>query len=276
MADTSAPGPGDEPDNVVRPITWQRPTADGALPPRLRDREPADPNDTRPHIPSADEVADLHPATDLFVAFLDVVSEYALGKPLRPRFKVSANGLLRGEVDLVKVELPAFSIAGLVLDRFIIRAERVRIVPGLPPKLVAEPVGLRAVVSQDNVDRWTKDLRLPVRLRLTEEGVVTTTGLGGFRFTEVVTMPDIAGGFLRLQPTRVSLLGLPTTMSRFFRGYLPLPPLPRNAVVEAVHPSDGELTVTFRIDRFEQALTPDVTRRLAQLVDLPIPLPRRG
>ena len=31
------------------------------------------------------------------------------------------------------------------------------------------------MVSQDNVDRWTRDLRLPLRLRLTEEGVVTTT-----------------------------------------------------------------------------------------------------
>lgn len=257
---------------MVRPVAWQRPTADGALPP---EPEPTPDEDPR-RIPTPQEVADLNPATDLFVAFLDVVSEYALGKPLRPRFKVSPRGLVRGEIDMIKIELPAFSIAGLVLDRFIIRAERVRIVPGFPPKLVAEPVGLRVVVSQGNVDRWTKDLHLPVRLRLTPDGVVTTTGVRGFRFTEVVTMPDIAGGFLRLHPTRVSLLGVPTTLTRFFRGYLPLPPLPRDAVVESVEPSDGELTITFRIDRFEQALTPDVTRRLATLVDLPIKLPSVG
>lgn len=231
--------------------------------------------DSGPRIPTPAEVADLRPATDLFVAFLDVVSEYALGKPLRPRFRVSPSGLLRGEVDMVKVELPAFSIAGLVLDRFVIRAEKVRIAPGLPPKLVAGPIGLRAVVTQDNIDRWTKDLHLPVRLRLTPDGVVTATGLRGVRFTEVVTMPDIAGGFLRLQPTRVSLLGVPTTLSRFFRGYLPLPPLPRSAVLESVEPTDGELTMTFGIESFEQSLTPDVTRRLAKLVDLPLPFPGR-
>lgn len=224
-----------------------------------------------PRLPTPDEVADLHPTTDLFVAFLDIVSEYALGKPLRPRFRVSPSGLLRGEVDMVKLELPAFSMAGLILDRLVIRAEKVRVAPGLPPKLVAATVSLRAVVTQDNVDRWTKDLGLPVRLRLTPDGVVTATGLRGIRFTEVVTMPDIAGGFLRLQPTRVSLLGVPTTLSRFFRGYLPLPPLPRSAVLESVDPGDGELTMTFVINDFQQSLTPDVTRRIAALIDLPLP-----
>ena len=40
----------------------------------------------------------------------------------------------------------------------------VRVVPGLPPRLQAGPVGLRAYVSQDNVDRWTRTARLPMRL----------------------------------------------------------------------------------------------------------------
>ena len=171
----------------------------------------------------------------------------------------------------MKVELPAYAVAGLVMDRFIVRAERVRIAPGIPPKLMAGPVGLRAVVSQDNVDRWTRDLRLPFRLRLTDEGVVTTTGIGGIRMTEVLTDLDIVGGFVRLRPLKVSLLGVPTPMVRFLRGYLPLPPLPRNAVLEAVDPSEGELTVTFRIDEFEQSLTPDVASRLRRLLLLPLP-----
>lgn len=222
-------------------------------------------------MPDANELGDFHPAQDLFVAFLDTVSESTLGRPLRPRLKVTAAGLLRGEIDLVKVELPAYAVAGLVIDRFIVRAEHVRIAPGIPPKLVAGPVGLRAVVSQDNVDRWTRDLRLPFRLRLTEEGVVTTTGFGGIRMTEILTDLDIVGGFLRLRPLKASLLGVPTPMVRFLRGYLPLPPLPRNAVLEAVDPSDGELMVTFRIDQFEQSLTPDVASRLRRLLRLPLP-----
>jgi hypothetical protein len=205
------------------------------------------------------------------MALLDVMSEAAIGRPLRPQLKMSPAGLLRGEIDLVKIELPAYAVAGLVVDRFVVRAERVRVQPGLPPVLVAGPVGFKAVVSQDNVDRWTKDLRLPLRLTLTEEGVVTTTGLGGIRMGEVVTMPTVVGGFVQLQPTKASLLGMPTTLVRFLRGYLPLPPLPRSARLDDVEASDGELALSFRIEHFEQPLTPDVTERIRQLLNLPLP-----
>jgi hypothetical protein len=231
----------------------------------------ADPSEDRPRIPTPEEAATYRPAHDLFVALLDVVSEAALGRPLRPQLKLSPAGLLRGEIDLVKIELPAYAVAGLVVDRFVVRAEHVRVQPGLPPVLVAGPVGFKAVVSQGNVDRWTKDLRLPLRLKLTEEGVVTTTGLGGIRMGEVVTMPTVVGGFLQLQPTKASLLGVPTTLVRFLRGYLPLPPLPRSARLDEVEASDGELALSFRIERFEQPLTPDVSERIRQLLNLPLP-----
>lgn len=236
------------------------------------DDDPPDPfGEDEPRIPTPEEAADLRPGQDLFVAFLDTVSEATLGRPLRPRLKLTPRGLLRGEVDVVKVELPAYAVAGLVVDRFVVRAERVRVVPGLPPTLVAGPVGLRAVVSQDNVDRWTRDLHLPLRLHLTEEGVVTTTGIRGIRVSEILTVPDISGGLLRLRPTRASLLGVPAPLVRFLRGYLPLPPLPRHAVLEAVDPAPGELTLTFRIDDFRQRLTPDVAGRLRSLLSIPLP-----
>lgn len=225
----------------------------------------------RPRIPTPEEAATYRPAQDLFLALIDIVSEATLGRPLRPDVRMSPSGLLRGEVDLVKVELPAYAVAGLIIDRFIVRAERVRVQPGLPPVLVAGPVGLEAVVSQANVDRWTRDLRLPLRLRLTEEGVVTSAGLAGIRMTEVVTAPTVVGGFVQLTPTRASLLGVPTTLVRFLRGYLPLPPLPRSARLDRVEPADGELTMAFRIDRFEQPLTPDVTNGLRRLLNLPLP-----
>ncbi len=234
--------------------------------------DPADDSDAgRPRIPTPEEAAAYRPAQDLFVAFLDTVSEATLGRPLRPRMKVSVAGLLRGEVDLLKLELPAYAVAGLIVDRFIVRAEHLRVAPGIPPTLLAGPVGLRAVVSQDNVDQWTRQLRLPVRLQLTEEGVVTTAGFGGIRMTEILTTPDISGGFLRLRPKRASLLGVPTPLVRFLRGYLPLPPLPRDAVLESVIPGDGEITLSFRIEEFRQSLTPDVRKRLRQLLDLPLP-----
>lgn len=229
--------------------------------------DPAD----RPRIPTPEEAALYHPAQDLLVALLDVLSEAALGRPLRPKLKVTPAGLLRGEIDLVKIELPAYAVAGLVIDRFVLRAEHLRVQPGFPPVLTAGPVGFKAVVSQGNVDRWTRDLHLPLRLRLTADGVVTTTGLGGIRMGEVVTTPTVVGGFLQLQPTRASLLGMPTTLVRFLRGYLPLPPLPRSARLDRVEASDGELALSFRIDRFEQALTPDVSERIRQLLSLPLP-----
>lgn len=230
-----------------------------------------DPEPDPPRIPTPEEAADYHPAQDLFIAFLDTVSEATLGRPLRPRLKITPAGMLRGEIDLVKVELPAYAVAGLVIDRFIVRAEHVRIEPGLPPVLTAGPVGLRAIVSQANIDRWTKDRGLPIRMRLTEDGVLTTTGIRGIKVSEVLTVPDISSGFLRLRPQRVSLLGVPAPMVRFLRGYLPLPPLPRHAVLESVEPADGELTLTLRIDEFRQPLTPQVTKRLRQLLRLPLP-----
>lgn len=230
-----------------------------------------DRTDDRPRIPTPEEAATYRPAHDLFVALLDVVSEAALGRPLRPQLKITPAGLLRGEIDLVKVELPAYAVAGLVVDRFVVRVEHVRVQPGLPPVLVAGPVGFKAVVSQENVDRWTRDLRLPFRLKLTEKGVVTTAGLGGIRMGEVVTMPRVVGGFVQLQPTKASLLGMPTTLVRFLRGYLPLPPLPRSARLEGVDATDGELALSFRIERFEQPLTPEVSDRVRRLLNLPLP-----
>lgn len=171
----------------------------------------------------------------------------------------------------MKVDLPTRRVGGLVVDRLEVEAERLRVQPGLSPMLVAEPLRLRAVVSQAAVDRWTRELRLPARLRLTEQGVVTTTGVAGVRLSEVVTEPAVVGGLLQLRPTSASLLGVPTPLVRFLRVYLPLPPLPRSARIDDVSPRDGELAVTVRIDRVEQALTPDITGRLRDLFDLPLP-----
>jgi hypothetical protein len=169
------------------------------------------------------------------------------------------------------VEVPAVLAAGLVLDRLVVRAEHVRVVPGLPPRLQAHPVGLRAYVSQGNVDRWTRTARLPIRLALTEEGVLLTTGVRGFRMSETLADLEVAGRFLRLAPKRMTIVGLPAPLARFFRGYLPLPPLPKGARITEVHPGDGELAVTFQLERLDEPLTPDILRRLRAFTRLPIP-----
>jgi hypothetical protein len=211
------------------------------------------------------------PLAASLLALIDATSSRVLDHPIRPRIKATPGGMLRGELDVVKVEVPAVLAAGLVLDRLVIRAEHVRLVPGLPPRLQAKPVGVRAYVSQANVDRWTRTSRLPMRVTLTEEGVVLTTGLGGIRMGEVLADLEVAGPFLRLAPKRLTIGGVPTPMVRFLRGYLPLPPLPRGARITDVRPGDGELAVTFQIDELDEPITPDIAKRLRALTRLPIP-----
>ena len=206
-----------------------------------------------------------------FLALVDDAASRIVDHPIRPRVKITAQGLLRGELDVVKVEVPAVLAAGLVLDRVVVRAQRVRVVPGLPPRLRAGPIGLRAYVSQDNVDRWTRTARLPIHLQLTPDGVQITAGLAGIRVTETLADLEVAGRFLRLSPKRVTIAGVPAPMARFFRGYLPLPPLPRGARITEVRPGDGELEVTFQLDEIDEALTPDIAQRLRSLTRLPIP-----
>ena len=126
-------------------------------------------------------------------------------------------------------------------------------------------------MSQANVDRWTKTSRLPIRVTLTEDGVVMAAGLRGIRMGEVLADLEVAGPFLRLVPKRASVGGMPAPLVRFFRGYLPLPPLPRGARLVDVRPGDGELAVTFQIDELDEPITPDIARRLRQLTRLPIP-----
>jgi hypothetical protein len=224
-----------------------------------------------PELLSPPPPADDPPLVASLLALVDDAASRVLDHPIRPRVKASPAGLLRGELDVVKVEVPAVLAAGLVLDRIVVRAEHVRIVPGLPPRLQAHPVGLRAYVSQDNVDRWTRTAHLPIRLRLTEEGVLLTTGVRGFRMSETLADLEVAGRFLRLAPTRMTIVGLPAPLARFFRGYLPLPPLPKGARITEVRPGDGELAVTFELERLDEPLTPDIARRLRTFTRLPIP-----
>jgi hypothetical protein len=210
----------------------------------------------------------------LFASILALVDDTAsrlLDHPIRPRFKVSPGGLLRGELDVLKIEVPAVLAAGLVIDRMVLRAEHVRVAPGLPPRLKAGPVTLRAYVSQDNVDRWVRTSHLPMKLRLTEEGALLTTGVRGFRMTETLADLEVVGSFLRLAPRRMTIVGLPAPLVRLFRGYLPLPPLPRGARLTEVGHAEGEVAVTFGFDHVDEPLTPDLAKRLGLVTRLPIP-----
>ncbi len=206
-----------------------------------------------------------------FLELIDSASSRVLDHPILPRVKASPRGMLRGELDVVKIEIPAVLASGLVLDRIVVRAEHVRVVPGFPPRFRAGPARLQAFVSQRYVDQWTQATHLPIRVRLTTEGVLLTTGLRGIKMTETLAQLEVVGRFLRLAPQRMTIVGLPTPMIRFFRGYLPLPPLPKGARITDVQPGEGQLTVTFQIESIDEALTPELARRLPLLARLPIP-----
>lgn len=220
---------------------------------------------------ATDEARDDPPLVASLLALVDDAASRIVDHPIRPRVKMTAAGLLKGELDVVKVEVPAVLAAGLVLDRLVVRAEHVRVVPGLPPRLQAGPVSLRAYVSQENVDRWTRSARLPIRLSLTTDGVMLTTGVRGFKMSETIADLEVSGRFLRLAPKRMTIVGLPTTLVRFFKGYLPLPPLPKGARITEVRPGDGELAVTFTLEHVDEPITPDIAKRLRSLTRLPIP-----
>lgn len=205
------------------------------------------------------------------LAVLDATASRLVDHPIRPRVKASPASLLRGELDVVRIEVPAVLAAGLVLDRLVVRAEHVRVVPGLPPRLKAGPVGIRAYVCQEHVDRWTKASRLPMRIGLRADGVVLSTGVRGIKMGEVLADLEVAGPFLRLVPKQVRIAGVATPLVRFLRGYLPLPPLPRGAHLTELRHGDGELAVTFRIEEVDEPLTPEVARRLRSLARLPLP-----
>ncbi|MEQ1786416.1 MAG: LmeA family phospholipid-binding protein [Acidimicrobiales bacterium] len=220
---------------------------------------------------ATDEARDDPPLLASFLALVDDAASRLIDHPIRPRVKVTPQGMLKGELDVVKVEVPAVLAAGLVLDRVVVRAEHVRVAPGFPPRLQASPLTLRAYVSQANVDRWTHTAHLPIRVALTEEGVVLTTGVRGIRMSETLADLEVAGRFLRLAPKRMTIVGLPAPLVRFFRGYLPLPPLPKGARITDVRPGDGELAVTFELEKLDEPLTPDIARRLRSFTRLPIP-----
>lgn len=220
---------------------------------------------------ATDEAREDPPLLASFLALVDDAASRIIDHPIRPRVKVTPQGLLRGELDVVKVEVPAVLAAGLVLDRVVVRAQHVRIVPGFPARLRAGPVGLRAYVSQANVDRWTRTARLPIRFALTEDGLLLTTGVGGITMTETLADLAVSGSFLHLAPKRMTIAGMSAPLVRFFRGYLPLPPLPAGAHIVDVRHGDGELAVTFELAHVDEPLTPSIARRLRSLTRLPIP-----
>jgi len=178
------------------------------------------------------------------------------------RVKASPVGVLQGRFEVVVVELTTLPVAGLVIDRLVIRAEDVRIQPGLPARLKASALGVKAVVAQADVDRWTKHTHLPFRLALTEKGVMMSAGMGGIKVGEMLTTIEVEGSLMTLRPVRAAMFGRQAPLVNLLRGFLPLPPLPAGVHLARVEHSEGEVAAYFDLGVLDEPLTPNLARRL--------------
>jgi hypothetical protein len=199
---------------------------------------------------------------DLLIGLLDGTLSRVARHPVKVRAKTSPVSALLGTIDVIAFELGELEMAGLEVERIVVHVENVRIQPGFPPRLRTGEIGFKATVAQDAIDRWTKRTHLPVRLLLTEDGVIVKTSVRGFSISEVATEVAVTGHFLTLRPMRASIVGLPAPVVGVLRGFLPLPPLPRGARLTKVEHEDGTVTAWFALDDIDQPLTPAIARRL--------------
>ena len=140
---------------------------------------------------------------------VDRVATRVFGQPTTLRWTANPADALRGEVEVVTVGVPAMRMAGLRLERVVGRVERVRIQPGLVPRLKGGPVSVKATVTQESVDRWVGSANLPLRLELTADGILSSTGIGSLRVGHVLTALEVGGRWLRLRPRQVAARELP-------------------------------------------------------------------
>src|SRR5215216_5029514 len=97
------------------------------------------------------------------LALVDRLATRVAGQETHLRWSASPRGALRGEADVVTVGVPQVRMAGLRLDRVVIRVERARIQPALVPRLRGGPVTVKATVTQESVDRWVGAASIPLR-----------------------------------------------------------------------------------------------------------------
>lgn len=199
---------------------------------------------------------------DLLIGLLDGTLSRVARRPVKVRAKTSPVSALLGTIDVIVFELGELEMAGLEVDRIVVHVENVRIQPGFPPRLRTGEIGFKATVAQDAIDRWTQRTHLPVRMLLTEEGIIVKTSVRGFSISEVATEVAVTGHFLTLRPMRASIVGLPAPVVGVLRGFLPLPPLPRGARLTQVEHEEGTVTAWFALDDIDQPLTPAIARRL--------------
>jgi len=177
-----------------------------------------------------------------------------------------AASLATGRAQRARVTIPDLRVAGLHLAVVDVHAQQLQLVARWPPRLRAERIVVRVRVEQDALDRWTRSNALPVRLALRAGVIIARTGIAGRRFGELEVAVGLDRGRVRLNPRRMSMLGVALTAATAAMPpvTLPLPPLPRHATLLAVEPAEGAIELTFELANLDEPLTADRLRSLTR------------
>lgn len=209
--------------------------------------------------------AALDPPLRLLSALTDTAASAVLGRRTRVRVLLSPRGIVAARADRTVIAVEDVHVAGLDVASVRIDARAASVRPGLPPRLQAGPVEVRAVLTQAAIDRWLLADALPVRIRLRDTGVFVRTGAAGVRLAEVAATIAIHGGRLAVVPQRAQVLGIGVPTAGL-RVVLPLPPLPGDASLTSVEVADDALTVEIRLPALDEPLSPATARRLRPLL----------
>jgi hypothetical protein len=162
----------------------------------------------------------------------------------------------------VRIEVAGVATAWLPVERVSVRAQRARFAPGLPASIRVEQPTLSLSIAQRDLDRWLVGFQLPFRLVLAEKGIVVHTEIAGLALSEIETRLEVVRGWFLLRPRRASFLGVPASLARYLRAYLPIPPLSPEARLVGIEHAPSRLTLHFGLDDFEEQVSPGLAGRL--------------
>jgi hypothetical protein len=199
---------------------------------------------------------------------VDRVAAKLAGRPASVRWEAAPLEALQGRARLLTVGVEDLRVAGLTVNKGVVRIEQPRIVPGLQPRLLGGPVTAKLTVEQDRVDEWVGRASLPFRLELTEEGIVSSAGVGSLRMGRVLTEVAVReDGAMRLRPLKAVGRTLPAGLGEALSGSLPLPRLPIEAQLVEIEHGPGRMSITVALEDFDEALDLGAPDRLRARLD---------
>ncbi len=202
---------------------------------------------------------------------VDQVAAVVTGRPATIRWDAPPLDAVRGRARLVTIGVTELRVAGLTVDKGVIRIERPQVHPGLESRFTGGPVTVKLTVTQDRIDEWVGRASLPFRMELTDQGFETSAGVGPLRLGHVLTELAVReDGALRLRPLKAVGRTLPSGIGDALTGSLPLPRLPEDAQLVDVEHRPGEFSVTVLLDDIDEVLdlgAPDRLRRRLEHIE---------